>query len=106
MPTANESPLFPLRTVLFPGGQLPLRIFEPRYVDLIRSCLRDSSSFGVVLIRDGDEARLSEEYEVPRLFQLGTLAEIVDFNQLSDGLAGDRGPGHPQVSPAGVLAGR
>lgn len=88
MSTANESPLFPLRTVLFPGGQLPLRIFEPRYVDLIRSCLRDSSSFGVVLIRDGDEARLSEEYEVPRLFQLGTLAEIVDFNQLSDGLLG------------------
>ena len=88
MPDPADIPLFPLRTVLFPGGQLPLRIFEPRYLDLVRACLRDSEPFGIVLIRDGDEAKVSEDYELPRLFQLGTEAHIVDFNQLSDGLLG------------------
>ncbi|MEM6708294.1 MAG: LON peptidase substrate-binding domain-containing protein [Pseudomonadota bacterium] len=83
-----DLPLFPLRTVLFPGGQLPLRIFEPRYLDLVRSCMRDSTGFGVVLIREGDEAKLSEEFDVPKVFQVGTEAKIVDFNQLSDGLLG------------------
>lgn len=86
--TLTEIPLFPLRTVLFPGGQLPLRIFEPRYVDLVRNCLRDDAGFGVVLIREGDEAKLSEDYELPKVFQVGTEAKIVDFNQLSDGLLG------------------
>ena len=74
--------------MLFPGGQLPLRIFEPRYLDLVRNCLRDDSGFGVVLIRDGDEARLSDEFQSPLVFQVGTEARIVDFNQLSDGLLG------------------
>ena len=46
-------PIFPLRTVLFPGGILPLRIFEPRYVDMIRWCLREQANFGVVLLRQG-----------------------------------------------------
>lgn len=88
MSNLTEIPLFPLRTVLFPGGQLPLRIFEPRYLDLVRNCLRDDSGFGVVLIRDGDEARLSDEFQSPLVFQVGTEAKIVDFNQLSDGLLG------------------
>ena len=51
----TELPLFPLQTVLFPGGLLPLRIFEPRYVDMVSRCLRDEGSFGVVLILDGAE---------------------------------------------------
>lgn len=88
MSNLTEIPLFPLRTVLFPGGQLPLRIFEPRYTDLVRNCLRDDAGFGVVLIRDGDEARLSDEFQSPLVFQVGTEAKIVDFNQLSDGLLG------------------
>lgn len=50
-----EVPLFPLGTVLFPGGLLPLRVFEPRYVDMIKLCLRDNMPFGVCLIRDGHE---------------------------------------------------
>ena len=48
-------PIFPLRTVLFPGGILPLRIFEPRYVDMIRWCMREQATFGVVLLRQGSE---------------------------------------------------
>ena len=51
-----EIPLFPLRTVLFPEGVLPLRIFEPRYVDMIRWCMRNQVNFGVVLLRTGSDA--------------------------------------------------
>ncbi len=49
-------PLFPLNTVLFPGGPLRLRIFEPRYLDMISRCMRENGSFGVALITEGREA--------------------------------------------------
>ncbi len=49
--------LFPLGTVLFPGGLLPLRIFEARYLDLMTDCLRSGASFGVVMLNQGDEVR-------------------------------------------------
>src|SRR5262249_16934965 len=49
----NDVPLFPLNTVLFPGGRLPLRIFEQRYMEMAKACLRDGSPFGVCLIREG-----------------------------------------------------
>ena len=76
-------PLFPLNTVLFPGGRLSLRIFEPRYVDMVRHCMRESTGFGVVLIREGVEAGGPAE-----TFDVGTLARIVDFDQLDRGLLG------------------
>ena len=83
-----EIPLFPLGTVLFPGGPLPLRIFETRYIDLVRRCLRDDSGFGVVLIREGVEAG------GPALtYDVGTYARIVDFSQQPDGLLGIRAAG-------------
>jgi hypothetical protein len=83
-----EIPLFPLGTVLFPGGPLPLRIFETRYIDLVRRCLRDDSGFGVVLIREGVEAG------GPALtYGVGTYARIVDFSQQPDGLLGIRAAG-------------
>jgi Lon protease-like protein len=75
-------PLFPLNIVLFPNGPLPLRIFETRYVDMVRRCMRENQGFGVVLIRAGQEAGPAETCNV------GTLAKIVDFNQLPDGLLG------------------
>lgn len=75
-------PLFPLKTVLFPGGPLPLRIFETRYLDMVRDCVRDDEPFGVILIRDGQEAGQATTYDV------GTLARIVDWYQGSDGLLG------------------
>ena len=50
-----DLPLFPLQTVLFPGGRLPLRIFESRYMDMAKVCLREGSAFGVCLIREGRE---------------------------------------------------
>lgn len=78
-----EIPLFPLKTVLFPGGPLPLRIFEPRYLDMISSCLREERGFGVVLIHDGRETG-----PVSRLSSVGTMAVIVDWYQGDDGLLG------------------
>jgi len=78
-----QIPLFPLNTVLFPGGPLPLRIFETRYVDMISERMRSDAPFGVVLIRDGAEAAgPASTYDV------GTLARITDFYQGSDGLLG------------------
>ena len=52
---AEEHFIFPLGTVLFPGGTLPLRIFEQRYLEMTKACLRDSRPFGVCLIREGRE---------------------------------------------------
>ena len=88
MSAAVEIPLFPLGAVLFPGGPLPLRIFEARYIDLVSRCLRDGSGFGVVLIREGAEAG------GPALtFDVGTYARIVDFSRQDDGLLGIRAQG-------------
>jgi len=78
----NSIALFPLNIVLFPDGPLPLRIFETRYVDMVRRCMRESQAFGVVLIREGKEVGPAETFDV------GTMAKIVDFHQLSDGLLG------------------
>ena len=77
-----QIPLFPLRTVLYPGGPLPLRIFEPRYLDMISRCMKNSSPFGVLLIKTGSEAGPATTYDI------GTLARITDWYQGSDGLLG------------------
>ena len=85
-------PLFPLRTVLFPGGTLPLRIFEPRYVDMVRWCMRESRAFGVVLLEDGpdvlDVKDTGDRSKTPHIYDVGTEAHIVDFNQADNGLLG------------------
>jgi Lon protease-like protein len=78
-------PLFPLNTVLFPGGPLPLRIFEPRYVDMVRECMRAGAPFGVIMIRAGREVGAGA---VASMATIGTAARIIDFDQLPDGLLG------------------
>lgn len=83
MSGTSELPLFPLNTVLFPRGPLPLRIFETRYVDMVKRCMREGSCFGVVLVQGG-----SEVGEVPGFAAIGTSARIIDFNLLPDGLLG------------------
>lgn len=77
---ASELPLFPLNTVLFPGGPLPLRIFEPRYLDMISNCLKTNTGFGVVGIRSGSETGPAE------IFPVGTRVDIVNWYQDEDGL--------------------
>jgi uncharacterized protein len=81
--TRATLPLFPLNTVLFPGGPLSLRIFEPRYLDLVRRCLKEQATFGVVLILEGAEAG-----PVTTIASTGTTARLVDFEALPDGLLG------------------
>jgi hypothetical protein len=78
-----EIPLFPLRTVLFPGAVLPLRIFEQRYLAMIRDCARNNTGFGVCLIREGEEA-----VSPVKTAQVGTHAQVVDWYTLEDGLLG------------------
>ncbi len=80
---SGEIALFPLNTVLFPGGSLPLRIFEARYIDLVRHCMRTGSGFGIVLILEGVEAG-----GPVRTSDVGTYARIIDFSQQPDGLLG------------------
>ncbi len=77
-----EIPLFPLKTVLFPDGPLPLRIFETRYLDMIRRCLKSDTGFGVLALRDGAGEGTAEVHQV------GTLARIIDWYQFDDGLLG------------------
>ena len=78
-----EIPLFPLRTVLFPGGFLPLRIFEQRYLKMVRDCARGGTGFGVCLILEGEEA-----VAPVKTAEMGTHAQIVDWYTLEDGLLG------------------
>ncbi|MEO7386845.1 MAG: LON peptidase substrate-binding domain-containing protein [Gammaproteobacteria bacterium] len=94
--TWQSIPLFPLSTVLFPDGPLPLRVFEPRYLDMISRCMRQESEFGVVLIingRDTGEVKTSD---------VGTLARIVDWYQGSDGILGITAKGTRQFRLHGV----
>ena len=74
-------PLFPLNTVLFPQGVLPLRVFETRYIDMVRECMKHDRPFGVVLIRAGQEVGAAAEPE-----HVGTLAYIRDWDMAQLGL--------------------
>ena len=77
-------PLFPLKYVLFPQGQLTLQVFEARYLDLVSACLKTQAPFGVVTLEEGHEVRVANE--TPRLSPMGTLAVITateaDKNQV------------------------
>ena len=79
----QELPLFPLNAVIFPGGALPLRIFEPRYLDMVKDCMRNEHGFGIVLIKQGNEAGKTAE-----VFNTGTECRIEDWQTLPDGLLG------------------
>ena len=77
----SSIPLFPLHTVLYPHGRLPLRIFEPRYLDMVSDCMKAGSGFGVCLIKQGTETG-----PAATCFDTGTYAEIIDFSRQPDGL--------------------
>ena len=74
--------LFPLSTVVFPGGLMPLRIFEPRYLDMVSMCMKGQIGFGVCAAKPGEPG----EFSAPQ--PVGTLVDIVDFDRLDDGHLG------------------
>jgi uncharacterized protein len=86
-------PLFPLNTVLFPEGLLPLRIFETRYIDMVRDCMRrGGTGFVVVSIQEGSEVSPDAQFAA-----VGTRAEIIDWEQRPDGLLGILACGRERV---------
>ncbi|WP_280154364.1 LON peptidase substrate-binding domain-containing protein [Piscinibacter sp. XHJ-5] len=79
-----DLPLFPLQTVLFPGGLLSLKVFEARYLDLVGSCLRESKPFGVVMLKQGSETRRGNDSV--SFESLGTMAELIDVDSAQTGI--------------------
>jgi Lon protease-like protein len=80
-PVLADLPVFPLSTVLFPGGVLPLRIFEARYLDMVRQCMRQDTPFGVCLMINGSEVGAPAEHEA-----IGCLAHIRDWDMQQGGV--------------------
>lgn len=83
-PISRKIPLFPLGTVLFPDGVIALKIFEARYLDMIKRCLREKTEFGVVSIIKNSDA--SEEDVSLSFSKIGTLAQIEDFDPIQPAL--------------------
>jgi uncharacterized protein len=80
-------PLFPLRTVLFPLGLLPLKIFEARYTDMVTRCLREQRPFGVVCLKQGAEVQPGTSGQAPTQFEaIGTLASIDELDSAQAGI--------------------
>ena len=92
--TLSQFPLFPLQTVLFPGGWMPLRIFEVRYLDMINRCHKAGAPFGVVCLREGSETRRIDPTATPgggrfarqAFYPVGTLARIERLERPRPGL--------------------
>jgi len=90
----QQLPLFPLQTVLFPGGWMPLRIFEVRYLDMISRCHKAGAPFGVVCLREGSEVRRLDPNAPPNgdafakevFYPVGTLAHIEQLERPQPGL--------------------
>lgn len=102
-----QIPLFPLGSVLFPGGRLPLRIFETRYMDMAKRCLRDASPFGICLIADGQETGAPAKPHAT-----GTLAHISDWDMEQLGILNVVATGTQRfritassAAPSGLLSG-
>lgn len=86
-------PLFPLNSVVLPGGRIPLQLFEPRYLDMLTRCMKEDRGFAVVLLREGvDTGKAAAFYDI------GTYVRIIDFKQLDSGLLGITVEGQSKVS--------
>ncbi len=86
-------PLFPLNSLVCPGGRLPLRLFEPRYLEMIARVMRHDEGFVVVLIKEGNEVG-----QVCEFYSTGTLVKVIDFSAASDGVLGITVEGVQKVS--------
>ena len=86
-------PLFPLNSIILPGGRIPLQLFEPRYIDMLTRCLKEDRGFVVVLLREGGETEARASF-----YDIGTYVRIIDFQQLDNGLLGITVEGDCKVS--------
>ncbi|WP_349306801.1 LON peptidase substrate-binding domain-containing protein [Marinobacter sp. CHS3-4] len=86
-------PLFPLNSVVLPGGRIPLQLFEPRYLDMLTRCMKEDRGFVVVLLRDGLETG-----KMAAFYDIGTYVRIIDFKQLDNGLLGITVEGQSKVT--------
>lgn len=90
-------PLFPLQTVLFPDGIIALKIFEVRYLDMMKTCFKNQEFFGIVGIEEGAEIQDPAKPQI-LLSQFGTLAKIIDFDPIQPALYMTRSIGHARFS--------
>ncbi len=102
-----EIPLFPLHTVLFPGGSLRLKVFEARYMDMVSACMREERPFGICLIKSGSEVGGGAQPET-----VGTLAHILEADMDTPGILMLRVEGgerfvieHTETGPDQLLTG-
>lgn len=87
-------PIFPLNSVILPGGRVPLQLFEPRYIDMVSRCLREDLGFVMALLESGSESGLAPV----RFSATGTRVRVVDFRKLENGLLGITVEGSEKVS--------
>lgn len=89
MTALSAVPIFPLHAVLFPEGKLPLRIFEPRYLELVKRSLKEDAPFVIAALLSGQEVLSgAPEAGLPRVAPVACLVRIVDFDALADGTLG------------------
>lgn len=86
-------PLFPLNSIVLPGGRVPLQLFEPRYIDMLTRCLKEDRGFVLVMLREGLETGSAVAF-----YDIGTYVRIVDFQQLDNGMLGITVEGEAKVS--------
>ena len=67
----NDVPIFPLSSITFPGGYMPLRIFEPRYLDMVKNCVKNNTGFGISLTK----------IDRNQFYEVGTYCKITDWEQ-------------------------
>ena len=93
----KQCPVFPLNMTLFPGGRLPLQIFETRYIDMVKNSLKKEHGFIIVSIKEGQETS-QESVQRPEIYQVGTYVEIIDWEMLPSGLLGITVEGQERVN--------
>ncbi len=80
---SDKCPIFPLKSIVLPGGVFPLRIFERRYLDMVTNCIRDNTGFCIALVQKEDKNRY-----IDQVYDVMSYVEITDWNKLEDGILG------------------
>ena len=79
----DECPIFPLKSIVLPGGVFPLRIFERRYLDMVTKCIKEDTGFCIALVQKEDRNKY-----IDQVYEIMSYVEITDWNKLEDGILG------------------